>query len=108
MSEVLAGPDTVLEITDDARFEVASDVVATDFEGKDAVVLNLATKKYYTLNETATAIWGGIEAKREVRELIDELVSNFDVTTERARPAVLGTLENLRGQELVRLCPRPE
>ena len=44
-------------ITDKTRFEKTADVVATDFEGQDAVVLNLATKKYYTLNETAAAIW---------------------------------------------------
>ena len=91
-------------IADDSCFEVAADVVATEFDGQDAVVLNLATKKYYTLNETATAIWSGIEAKQQVTSLVELLMSKFDVTSERARAGVVATLSNLQAQQLVRPC----
>jgi len=91
-------------IEENTRFEVSADVVATDFEGKDAVVLNLATKKYYTLNETATAIWSGIEEKRAVTGLIDLLISRYDVTPEKAKTSVLETLGRLEAQQLVRPC----
>ena len=98
--------DKILSVIDDkSRFEVEADVVATDFEGKDAVVLNLATKKYYTLNETATAIWSGIEQKLAVLGLVDLLVSQFEVTSERAKESVIQTLERLQSQQLVRPCP---
>ncbi|MEO8360847.1 MAG: PqqD family protein [Vicinamibacteria bacterium] len=86
-------------------FEVSPDVVATDFEGKEAVVLNLATKKYYTLNETATAIWSGLEEKRPVDGLVELLTSQFEVTPERARVSVIDTLERLKGQKLIQVCP---
>ena len=86
----------------DDRFEVAPDIVATDFDGKDAVVLNLATKKYYTLNETATAIWSGIEEKRKVSALVDLLLERFEVTEEKARVSVIETLSRLQSQDLVR------
>ena len=92
-------------IGDHARFEVAADVVATDFEGKDAVVLNLATKKYYTLNETATALWSGIESKLDVSGLVDLLLSRYEVTPEKARTSVIETLDRLQSQQLVRPCP---
>ena len=90
---------------DQTRFEVAADVVATDFEGKDAVVLNLATKKYYTLNETATALWSGIEEKLAVSGLVDLLLSRYEVTPEKARMSVVETLGRLESQQLVRPCP---
>ena len=92
-------------IEDDARFEVSADVVATDFEGKDAVVLNLATKKYYTLNETATAIWSGIEDKLAVAGLVGLLVSRYEVAPEKAKASVIETLGRLEAQQLVRPCP---
>ncbi len=92
-------------IEDNTRFEVSTDVVATDIEGKDAVVLNLATKKYYTLNETATAIWSGIEDKLVVAGLVDLLVSRYEVTPEKAKTSVLETLGRLEAQQLVRPCP---
>ena len=95
--------DTVME--DNARFEVSADVVATDFEGKDAVVLNLATKKYFTLNETATAIWSGIEGRLAVTDLAELLVARYEVTPERAKASVIETLSRLRSQQLVRPCP---
>ncbi len=94
-------------IEENTRFEVSTDVVATDFEGKDAVVLNLATKKYYTLNETATAIWSGIEGKLAVTGLIELLVSRYEVTPEKAKTSVLETLGRLEAQQLVRPCPAP-
>ena len=89
----------------DDRFEVAPDIVATDFDGKDAVVLNLATKKYYTLNETATAIWSGIEEKKAVSHLVDLLVERFEVSAEKARASVIETLLRLQAQDLVRPSP---
>lgn len=92
-------------IEDNVRFEVSPDVVATDFEGKDAVVLNLATKKYYTLNESATAIWSGIEQKLDVPGLVTLLLGRFEVTEERAKASVVETLGRLRDQQLVRPCP---
>jgi len=92
-------------IEDNGRFEVSPDVVATDFEGKDAVVLNLATKKYYTLNETATAIWSGIEDKNAVSGLVELLVSKYEVTPEKAKVSVIETLQRLEAQQLVRQCP---
>lgn len=94
-------------IEESTRFEVSADVVATDFEGKDAVVLNLATKKYYTLNETATAIWSGIEERRAVAGLVDLLVARYEVTPEKAKTSVLETLGRLEAQQLVRPCPDP-
>jgi hypothetical protein len=92
-------------IEDDARFEVSPDVVATDFEGKEAVVLNLATKKYYTLNETAIAIWSGIEEKLKVGGLVSLLLSSYEVTPEKARNSVIETLGRLQEQHLVQPCP---
>ena len=91
-----------------SRFEVAADVVAADFEGTESVVLNLATKKYYTLNETATAIWAGIEERREAGALIELLTAQFEVSRDRAASSVFTTLSRLQAQDLVRACPEAE
>ncbi len=90
---------------DSTRFEVSPDVVATDFEGENAVVLNLATKKYYTLNESATAIWSGIERRLDLAGLVGLLLEEFEVSEDRARESVTYTLARLQAQQLVRPCP---
>jgi hypothetical protein len=90
----------------EARYEVDPDVVATDFEGKDAVLLNLATKKYYTLNETATLIWSGIERGLDLGGLVGLMTERYEVTPEHARRSIEGTLSSLVAQQLVRSCPK--
>jgi len=69
--------------------------------------LNLATKKYYTLNETATAIWSGIEERLAVMGLVDLLVSRYEVTPDKAKASVIETLTRLQAQRLVQPCPNP-
>ena len=88
----------------DNRFEVDPDVVATEFDGKDTVVLNLATKRYYTLNETATLIWSGLEKGLSESGIIELLTGRYEVSAEHARASISTTLASLQAQQLIRPC----
>jgi len=63
-------------------------VVATDFEGGEGVLVDLNTKKYYQLNETAMLVWRGVERGRGLAEIVSEMTRTYEVTPERARASV--------------------
>jgi len=64
------------------RVEPDPDVVITELEGKEAVLLNLSTKMYYTLNETGLRIWQMLSSGRTFGEISETLSGEFDVIGE--------------------------
>ena len=54
-------------------------VVATDFDGGEGILVDLNTKKYYQLNETAMIVWRGLEQGKTTTEIaaVERIVDNF-------------------------------
>jgi hypothetical protein len=50
-----------------------SHVVYTEFDGNEAVLVDLNTKRYYTLNETAMLVWRGLESGKSTSEIVQEM-----------------------------------
>ena len=76
-------------------------IVFTEFEGGEGVLVDLDTKKYFQLNETAMFVWRRLEGGKGVEEIASELAEEYDVTPERAAESVRRLLENLRSFKLV-------
>jgi hypothetical protein len=76
-------------------------VVFTEFEGGEGVLVDLDTKKYFQLNETAMFIWRRLEKGLGVAEIAGELAEEYDVTPEHAAKSVRKLLGNLRSFKLV-------
>ena len=87
---------------DAASFTVPDSVITSDFDGKEALLLDTATQRYYTLNETATFLWAAIEKGHTVAEMTASLRASFEVDEERARASVVAALARLESQSLVR------
>lgn len=97
--------DSVQEKTpmhDEVSFIVSDSIVTSEFDGKEALLLDTATQRYYTLNETATFLWAAIEKGRTVAEMTEALLSTFDVGEEQARTSVADALDRLESQSLIR------
>lgn len=80
------------------------DVVCTDVGGKEAVLLHLDTKKYYSLNKTGFRIWQMLSSGLTTMETIERLQGEFDVTPEKARESVIDLLNELISEKLVHVC----
>ncbi len=76
-------------------------VVYTEFDGREAVLVDLNTKRYYTLNETAMLIWRGLERGQTREEIARELTDNYDVTAEQAAASVERLLTALAAHRLL-------
>ncbi|MDR4504399.1 MAG: PqqD family protein [Candidatus Scalindua sp.] len=81
-----------------------TDVVVTELEeGKEAVLLHLGTKAYFTLNETGVRIWGLLSGDLTLDEIGTKLLEEFDVSPEKAGESVLALVRELVREKLVKV-----
>ena len=77
-------------------------VVFTEFDAGEGVLVDLNTKKYFQLNETAALVWRGLEERLSLEEIVARLTSEYEVGNEHASASVRKVLENFRSLKLVR------
>ena len=94
MSDKKAGQKVVLR----------DNVVFTRFETDgDGVLLNLTTKNYYTLNETAAFIWARLETGLDAESITADLASEYEISTTNARDSVWELTSELEKEGLVQI-----
>jgi hypothetical protein len=54
-------------------------VVVTDFDGGEGILVDLNTKRYYQLNETAMLVWRGLEQGKSIGEIAADFMSAYEV-----------------------------
>ena len=69
--------------------------------GSEAVVLELQASKYFGMNDVGTAVWDFLQQPREVSNVIEHIVNNYDVSADQAEVEILGFLQNLVDKGLV-------
>jgi len=90
-------------IDPDARLKAADDVILTELEDSEAVVLNLQTKMYYTLNSTGVRIWHLMCDGLTLRQVSEHIQNEFDVTAEKAEGSTLRLINELCAERLVEI-----
>ena len=76
-------------------------VVVTDFDGGEGILVDLNTKKYYQLNETAMAVWKGLEKGKTMSEIVADITSKYEVTTDKATSSVQRIVDNFQTYKLL-------
>ena len=76
-------------------------VVVTDFDGGEGVLVDLNTKRYYQLNETAMVVWKGLEKGKTMNEIVDDITSSYEVASDRATLSVQRIVDNFQSYKLV-------
>ena len=76
-------------------------VVVTDFDGGEGILVDLNTKKYYQLNETAMIVWKGLEKGKTMSEIVADITSNYDVAQDHATVSVQRIVDNFQSYKLV-------
>lgn len=85
----------------DQRYKPNPNVVATTLEDAESVLLDLNSRRYYTLNETGTRIWQLLSDGRPTSEIAGVLTTEFDVTEEEAREHVHALVSDLQVDGLI-------
>lgn len=76
-------------------------VVVTDFDGGEGILVDLNTKKYYQLNETAMVVWKGLEQGKTTNEIAADITSNYEVALDKASVSVERIVDNFQSYKLV-------
>jgi hypothetical protein len=78
---------------------IAEALVATLSDG--AVLLNLQTKRYYSLNETGTRIWEMVQQTADYEDIVATLLREYEVEEPMARAEVRRILDELIEAQLI-------
>lgn len=76
-------------------------VVVTDFEGGEGILVDLNTKKYYQLNETAMIVWKGLERGKTTGEIAADITSSYEVALDKAQVSVERIVDNFQTYKLL-------
>lgn len=78
------------------------EVIFTDFDGQEGILVDLNTKQYYRLNETGSVVWRALEKGNTVDEIISGLQNTYEVSEDHARASVEKLLSSLEMNKLVK------
>jgi hypothetical protein len=82
------------------RYRIVPDALSASLSD-GAVLLQLYTKRYFSLNETGSRIWSLLEQKATDEEIVDALVREYDVEKPEAARAVNQLLDDLVAERLI-------
>ena len=76
-------------------------VVVTDFDGGEGILVDLNTKRYYQLNETAMVVWKGLEKGKTMTEIVADITATYEVAPDKATVSVQRIVDNFQTYKLV-------
>jgi len=91
-----------MNINNDSIIAVMQDQVYTNLED-EVVILSLKDGVYYGLNPVGAQIWNLIQEPRSVQEILEILLSQFEVEPKRCEEDVLKLLQELASRGLIKV-----
>lgn len=85
---------------------VSQDQVSADLSSdiaESVVILNLKDGVYYELKEVGTRVWNLIQQPRSVQSVLEKLLEEYEVDTERCERDLLVLAENLAKVGLIEI-----
>ena len=84
------------------NLSTGKNVVVTDFDGGEGILVDLNTKRYYQLNESAMIVWKGLEQGKTISQIVDDFMATYEVEPDRAAVSVQRLVDSLQTYKLVR------
>jgi hypothetical protein len=77
-------------------------IVATQLDDGEGVLVDLNTKQYYQLNETAMLIWRALESSHPFEQIVAEMMAVYKVDNAHAASSAKRLLKQFHERKLVR------
>jgi|HigsolmetaGSP11D_1036233.scaffolds.fasta_scaffold01543_5 hypothetical protein len=94
-----------IELT--TRVMQAQGIMVSDMDG-EKVMMSVRNGKYYNLGQTGGRIWELISAPVTVRQVIDSLLEEYEVSRPECEQQVLAFLSNLHNEQLIEVVESAE
>lgn len=88
-------------------YPVRNETTAFRIIDNEAVILNLDSGIYYSLNEVGTKVWGLCDGSNGVRDITAAIVEEFEVQEEIAQKDILELISDLLTEGLVTINENP-
>jgi hypothetical protein len=85
------------------KIQLDPDVVVTELDDNEAVLLHLGTKMYYTLNETGIRIWQLLSEGHSIGEACETIQNEYDILPDATQKTVLKLTQELIAEKLIRV-----
>ena len=82
-------------------YSIPEDIIVTDLDNNEAILLDMRNKRYYSLNETGLVIFKGIEANLSQDKIIETIMTVYEVDKEKADSSVNGIIQKLLSLNIV-------
>lgn len=86
----------------ESKVSIPQDVLFRDIDG-EAVILNLATGKYFGLDQVGTRMWALLAQHQSIAEAYRVLRDEYDVTPEQLQHDLLNLVDNLASHQLIQV-----
>lgn len=84
-----------------ARYRPSTDVVSTQLDEEEAVLLSLETQQYYSLNETGSRVWELLGEGHDTEAIATAITEEWATTHDEALRYVESFLDELHDEGLV-------
>lgn len=75
-------------------------VVASELDG-EAVLLNLTTEEYYSLNDVGTRMWELTDGQHTIGDIVETILSEYDAERDAVTADVLALFDELAEEGLI-------
>lgn len=90
-----------IQITDDSKFQKHEDVVSRKNANDIVVLMKMDdSSSFFKISGVAAEVWELIDSGMSVKEVVDKLSSEYNVTKEQLQSDINGLLTNLLEKEL--------
>jgi len=76
-------------------------IVSTEMDDEESVLLDLTTRRYFTLNPTGAVIWERIVAGDDLDAIVNAVTEAFEIDAQSALPYVELFLSSLEKEGLI-------
>jgi hypothetical protein len=97
----MSSVDVFTDLTN-INFTRSKDQVFTDLQG-EIVVLNVKSGKYYSLNTVGSLIWREIEHPNTFRSIVNAILGEYNVESQRCEEDVRNLLWKLHQADLIEI-----
>ena len=89
-----------MALAQNSKFVAAPDQVSSELAG-ESVILNLKTGLYFGLNEVGAKIWEQIQSPKTFQEICNAIIAEYEVSEEECKKDVEELLDEMITAQLV-------
>ncbi len=90
-----------IQVTDDSKFQKHEDVVSRKNANDIVVLMKMDdSSSFFKISGVAAEVWELIESGLTVKEVVEKITSDYDVSEEKLRSDINGLVNNLIEKEL--------